>query len=74
MFTRTDFWIGLVVGTIAGAFGYKIMSEQSMRVMAPAAQIPAAQGVGEIPVDELMRQKERLEDLIAERQQGVVQA
>ena len=74
MFTRTDFWIGLVVGTIAGAFGYKLMSEQSMRVAAPAAPVATAQGVGEIPVDELMRQKERLEDLIAERQQGGIQA
>ncbi|CVK20794.1 MULTISPECIES: 50S ribosomal protein L9 [Sporomusa] len=69
MFARSDFWIGLVVGTIAGAFGYKLMSEQqSMRSMAPAMQMPAAQGVSEIPVDELMRQKERLEDLIAEHQ------
>ena len=69
MFARSDFWIGLVVGTIAGAFGYKLMSEQqSMRGMAPAMQMPAAQGVSEIPVDELMRQKERLEDLIAEHQ------
>lgn len=74
MFARSDFWIGLVVGTIAGAFGYKLMSEQSMRVMAPAAPMPAAQGAGEIPVDELMRQKERLEDLIAERQQGGIKA
>lgn len=74
MFARSDFWIGLVVGTIAGAFGYKMMSEQSMRGMAPAVPMPAAQGVGEIPVDELMRQKERLEDLIAERQQGGIQA
>lgn len=69
MFSRTDFWIGLVVGTIAGAFGYKMMSEQSARGIAPA--MPVASGVGEPPLDELMRQKERLEDLIAERQQGV---
>lgn len=69
MFARSDFWIGLVVGTIAGAFGYKLMSEQqSMRGMGASMQMPAAQGVSEIPVDELMRQKERLEDLIAEHQ------
>lgn len=66
MFTRSDFWIGLVVGTIAGAFGYKLMSEQSARAIAP--QAPAISGVGEPPLDELVRQKERLEDLIAERQ------
>ncbi|TWH46163.1 50S ribosomal protein L9 [Sporomusa sp. KB1] len=74
MFARSDFWIGLVVGTLAGAFGYKMMSEQSMRGIAPTMQMSAVQGVGEIPVDELMRQKERLEDLIAERQEGVVKA
>jgi len=70
MFGRSDFWIGLVVGTIAGAFGYKLMSEQSARCMTPAMPMPTAQGVGEPQLDELMRQKERLEDLIAERQQG----
>ncbi|WP_371372906.1 hypothetical protein [Sporomusa aerivorans] len=75
MFTRSDFWIGLVVGTIAGAFGYKLLSEQqAMRAMSPSMPMPAAQGVGEIPVDELMRQKERLEDLIAERQVGAGKA
>lgn len=74
MFARSDFWIGLVVGTLAGAFGYKMMSEQSMRGMLPSVSMPAGQGVGEIPLDELMRQKERLEDLIAERQGGVSKA
>jgi hypothetical protein len=72
MFTRSDFWIGLVVGTIAGAFGYKILSEQSLRGLGPAAQPPFAPGAGEPPLEELMRQKERLEDLIAEQQQGAV--
>jgi len=75
MFARSDFWIGLVVGTIAGAFGYKLMSEQqSARAMAPAMQMPAAQCASEIPLEELMRQRERLEDLIAEHQDGVVKA
>jgi hypothetical protein len=77
MFTRSDFWIGLAVGTIAGAFGYKLLSEQqALRgAMAPAVPMPAAaQGIGEIPLEELMRQKERLEDLIAERQVGTVKA
>lgn len=75
MFAKCDFWIGLVVGTIAGAFGYKMMSEQqSIRAMAPAMQMPAAQCASEIPLEELMRQKERLEDLIAEHQQGDLKA
>ena len=25
MFTKTDFWIGLAVGVVAGAFGYKFI-------------------------------------------------
>ncbi|EIW15438.1 MULTISPECIES: hypothetical protein [Pelosinus] len=67
MFARTDFWIGLAVGVVAGAFGYKLMEEHSQKCIS-TLQPPVAQGVAEVPVDELMRQKERLEDLIAERQ------
>lgn len=75
MFARSDFWIGLVVGTLAGAFGYKMMSEHSMQGLLPTMPMNAPQqGMGEISVDELMRQKERLEDLIAERQDGMVKA
>lgn len=74
MFARSDFWIGLAVGTIAGAFGYKLMSEHAARYAPPAAQAPALQGVGEPALDELMLQKERLEDLIAERQQALSKA
>lgn len=67
MFARTDFWIGLAVGVVAGAFGYKLMEEHSQKCMT-TLQPPVAQGTAEVPMDELMRQKERLEDLIAERQ------
>jgi hypothetical protein len=68
MFSRSDFWIGLAVGALAGIVGYKFMSEQSLQCNS-MLQAPIAQGnAQEIPVDELMRQKERLEDLIAERQ------
>ncbi len=67
MFARTDFWIGLAVGVVAGAFGYKLMEEHSQKCIS-TLQPSVAQGVAEVPVDELMRQKERLEDLIAERQ------
>jgi len=66
MFSKTDFWIGLAVGVVAGAFGYKMMEEHSQRCMS-ALQAPVAQGATEIPMDELMKQKERLEDMIAER-------
>ena len=60
MFQKTDFWIGLAVGAVAGVFGYRFMQvrEQQMNAIqaAPAGQVPLA---------ELQRQKEELEDLIA---------
>lgn len=64
MFQKTDFWIGLAVGAVAGIFGYRFMQEreQQMAAMQPAA--PA----GEISLAELQRQKEELEDLIAAQQ------
>ncbi len=60
MFQKTDFWIGLAVGAIAGIFGYRFMQEREQQ-MAQLAAAPA----GELPLAELQRQKEELEDLIA---------
>lgn len=68
MFARTDFWLGLAVGVVAGAFGYKMMEEHSQKCMSAIPQPPVAQAPTDVPMDELMRQKERLEDMIAERQ------
>ena len=69
MFARSDFWIGLVVGTLAGAFGYKIMSEQAQRNQSAMAMQPAVPTVSQgLSIEELIRQKEQLEDLIAEQQ------
>lgn len=59
MFQKTDFWIGLAVGAVAGIFGYRFMQEREQQPAAPA---------GEIPLAELQRQKEELEDLIAAQQ------
>ena len=28
MFSKTDFWIGLAVGAVAGIFGYKFFAER----------------------------------------------
>ena len=60
MFQNRDFWIGLAVGAVACVFGYRFMQEreQQMAALQPA---PA----GEVPLEELQRQKEELEDLIA---------
>lgn len=60
MFQKTDFWIGLAVGAVAGIFGYRFMQEREQQ-MASLQAAPA----GEISVAELQRQKEELEDLIA---------
>ena len=56
MFSKTDFWIGLAVGAVAGIFGYKFFKEREEQTMIAAPDIPLA---------ELQRQKEELEDLIA---------
>jgi len=61
MFSKTDFWIGLAVGAVAGIFGYRFMQEREQQMAAMQAAAP----VGELPVAELQRQKEELEDLIA---------
>ena len=60
MFQKTDFWIGLAVGAVAGIFGYRFMQEreQQLTAMQPMA-------AGQVPLAELQRQKEELEDLIA---------
>lgn len=64
MFQKTDFWIGLAVGVVAGVFGYRFMQEREQQMMAMQQMEPA----GELPLAELQRQKEELEDLIAAQQ------
>ncbi|WP_019552349.1 hypothetical protein [Propionispira raffinosivorans] len=59
MFSKSDFWIGLAVGAVAGVFGYKLLEQQQQQV----AALP--QGPAAISLAELQRQKEELEDLIA---------
>ena len=60
MFQKADFWIGLAVGAVAGIFGYRFMQEREQQL---AAMQPMA--AGQVPLAELQRQKEELEDLIA---------
>ena len=64
MFQNTDFWIGLGIGVVAGVFGYKLMSEREQQLLAmqqPAVGVMTAS----VPLAELQRQKEELEDMIA---------
>ncbi len=64
MFQKTDFWIGLAVGAVAGIFGYRFMQEREQQM----AAMQQAEPVAELPMEELQRQKEELEDLIAAQQ------
>ncbi|MBE6098502.1 MAG: 50S ribosomal protein L9 [Anaerovibrio sp.] len=61
MFQKTDFWIGLAIGAVAGIFGYRFMQEREQQMAAMQSMTPA----GQIPLAELQRQKEELEDMIA---------
>ena len=61
MFSRSDFWIGMAVGVVAGVFGYRYMQEREQQMLALAGGEPA----GQVPLAELERQKEELEDMIA---------
>lgn len=61
VFQKTDFWIGLAVGAVAGVFGYRFMQEREQQM----AAMQSAASSAELPVAELQRQKEELEDLIA---------
>ena len=57
MFQNSDFWIGLGIGVVAGVFGYKLLTERE--------QPTAGTVTADVPLAELQRQKEELEDLIA---------
>lgn len=64
MFQNSDFWIGLGVGVVAGIFGYKLLAEREQQLL--ALQQPTAGAVSaNVPLAELQRQKEELEDMIA---------
>ncbi len=64
MFQNTDFWIGLGIGVVAGVFGYKLMSEREQQLMALQQPVAGAM-TASVPLAELQRQKEELEDMIA---------
>lgn len=61
MFSKSDFWIGMAVGAIVGIFGYRFMQEKGYKLAAFHPGAPSS----ELPLAELQRQKEELEDLIA---------
>jgi hypothetical protein len=61
LFQKTDFWIGLAVGAVAGIFGYRFMQEREQQL----ADAQSAQPTSELPLAELQRQREELDDMIA---------
>ena len=70
MFSKSDFWIGMGVGIVAGVFGYKLMLERGQQLMTlQQTPVPTAQAAP-VPMEELLRQKEELEDLIAAQSTG----
>ena len=71
MALNQDFLLGFVSGTVVGAVGYRLYEQNSgqlQRLLQPAQgflQQPPSQ---QPSLEELVAQKERLEDLIAEQQ------
>ena len=61
MFQKTDFFFFFAIGAVAGIFGYRFMQEREQQMAAMQSMAPA----GQIPLAELQRQKEELEDMIA---------
>lgn len=67
-----DFLLGFVSGTVVGAVGYRLYEQNSgqlQRLLQPAVQ-GFRQGMQQPSLEELVAQKERLEDLIAEAKLG----
>lgn len=72
MVLTRDFWIGFVTGTVVGAVGYRLYEQNNGQlkrlVQAQSQALPSA-GL-EVTLEDLIAQKERLEDIIAEKQVG----
>lgn len=75
MALNKDFLMGFVSGTVVGAVGYRLYEQNSGQLKQLIQQAPASAGMGGFneggaapSIEELVAQKERLEDLIAEKQ------
>ena len=75
MAVNKDFLMGFVSGTVVGAVGYRLYEQNSGQLKSLIQQAPQIGGFGNSEtthaaptVEDLMEQKERLEDLIAEQQ------
>ena len=67
-----DFFMGFVSGAVCGAAGYKLYEENRGELQNLIQQTPSNNFSpthhGEPTIEELVAQKERLEDLIAEKE------
>ncbi|RBW68757.1 hypothetical protein [Bacillus taeanensis] len=69
-----DFLMGFLSGTVVGAVGYRVYEQngaQLQRLIQPNQHVPLSFNGGAVrqepTIEQLMEQKERLEDLIAEK-------
>lgn len=67
MFGERNFLIGLAVGAVAGILGYKMFNANGGLSSFKEQPLLSA-GEADIPLAELMRQKEEIEDMIAAAQ------
>ncbi|MGM9928917.1 MAG: hypothetical protein ACI35P_13300 [Bacillus sp. (in: firmicutes)] len=71
MALNRDFLMGFLSGTVVGAVGYRLYEQnngQLKNLIQQAPQFGMSQAQAEPSVEELVLQKEKLEDLIAEKQ------
>ncbi|WHY85599.1 hypothetical protein QNH39_23800 [Neobacillus novalis] len=71
MALNRDFLMGFLSGTVVGAVGYRLYEQNSGQlkslVQSNVPTLSFQSPRGELTVEELVNQKERLEDLIAEK-------
>jgi hypothetical protein len=71
MALNKDFLMGFLSGTVVGAVGYRLYEQNSgqlHRLVQPKAAFSQAEASYQPSMEELVAQKERLEDMIAELQ------
>ncbi|WP_406017596.1 hypothetical protein [Succinivibrio sp.] len=67
---KTDFFIGLAAGVVAGAVGYKLFQDHKEQILGSFDSLTSKFSKTEeaaLSEEELQAQKEHLEDLIAEQ-------
>ena len=69
MLNMKEFWFGFIAGAVTGVVGYRLYEQngnQLQKLIAPTCGQTVAER-GNPTLEELVAQKERLEDLIAEK-------